>query len=223
VYIADETPVDVLLASFDAAGIDVAAAVESGALSVHTTGDRYGPVDAFDPDGVIDGLGELLREVADSDEYNRLRITGEMTWTLEGDADTLDALAEYERVFNTHLPDKPVLAICQYNRTRFSSATLADILWAHPQHVYNATVTQNFAYVPLETFSETGVPVEDSLTECPLRVLRVAYHSGYFAWPRHSTAEEIGHSLDITQPTFAKHPRTSERKFLSLLFDSEPV
>lgn len=160
VYIADETPVDVLLASFDAAGIDVAAALESGALSIYTTGDLYGPVDAFDPDAVIDGLGELLGEVADSDAYDRLRITGEMTWALGGDADTLDAVVEYERALNTYFPDKPVLAMCQYNRARFSSTMLADILRAHPQHVYNATVTQNFAYVPSEEFYDTGIPVD---------------------------------------------------------------
>lgn len=62
----------------------------------------------------------------------------------------------------------------------------------------------------------------ESLTEKQLRALRVAYGSGYFAWPREVRAEELAEQLDIATPTFAEHLRAGERKVFGLIFDSKP-
>ena len=61
--------------------------------------------------------------------------------------------------------------------------------------------------------------VSETLTDRQHEALRTAYLSGYFEWPRASTGEEVAESLGITQPTFNRHLRTTERKLFSLLFD----
>lgn len=59
----------------------------------------------------------------------------------------------------------------------------------------------------------------DEMTDRQREVLKTAYLSGYFEWPRERTGEEVAGSLDITQSTFNNHLRTAERKLLSRLFD----
>ncbi|WP_435096958.1 bacterio-opsin activator domain-containing protein [Halorubrum sp. N11] len=66
-----------------------------------------------------------------------------------------------------------------------------------------------------ETFSTS---VTDRLTDRQQEVVRTAYLSGYFEWPRASTGEEVAETLDITQPTFNRHLRTTESTLFSLLF-----
>ncbi|MFO7925730.1 MAG: bacterio-opsin activator domain-containing protein [Halobacteriota archaeon] len=60
---------------------------------------------------------------------------------------------------------------------------------------------------------------KDRLTDKQRQALRTAYLSGYFEWPRASTGEEVADALDITQPTFNRHLRTTERKLFSALFE----
>ncbi|EMA59125.1 bacterio-opsin activator domain-containing protein [Halorubrum lipolyticum] len=67
-----------------------------------------------------------------------------------------------------------------------------------------------------ETFSAS---VTDRLTDRQREVVRTAHLSGYFEWPRASTGEEVAETLDITQPTFNRHLRTTESTLFSLLFD----
>ena len=61
--------------------------------------------------------------------------------------------------------------------------------------------------------------VTELLTEKQYEALRTAYLAGYFEWPRASTGEDVADTLGITQPTFNRHLRTTERKLFSVLFD----
>lgn len=64
--------------------------------------------------------------------------------------------------------------------------------------------------------------VGPELTDRQYEVIKAAYLSGYFEWPRDSTGEEVAETLDITQPTFNRHLRTTEQKLFAALFgDSE--
>ena len=72
---------------------------------------------------------------------------------------------------------------------------------------------------PGETPETLSASVTDRLTDRQQEVVRTAHLSGYFEWPRASTGEEVAETLDITQPTFNRHLRTTERTLFSLLFD----
>ena len=59
-----------------------------------------------------------------------------------------------------------------------------------------------------------------ALTERQEEVLKIAYLSGFFEWPRTNKGDEIAASLDISGPTFHEHIRTGQRKLLESFFES---
>lgn len=61
--------------------------------------------------------------------------------------------------------------------------------------------------------------VADRLTDRQWATLSAAYHSGYFDWPRGSTAEEVADAMDVSSPTFHNHLRKAERALLETLFE----
>lgn len=66
----------------------------------------------------------------------------------------------------------------------------------------------------------------DDLTQRQCQVLQAASKSGYYAWPRDSTGEEIAESMGISPPTFYNHLRKAHRKiaagFLEALNQRSP-
>jgi DNA-binding response OmpR family regulator len=61
--------------------------------------------------------------------------------------------------------------------------------------------------------------LEERLTDRQQDVMETALTSGYFEWPRGSTAEEVASSLGIAAPTFHEHLRAGERKLIESFFD----
>lgn len=58
-----------------------------------------------------------------------------------------------------------------------------------------------------------------SLTDRQRETLTTAYYSGYFAWPRESTGEEIAEMLGVSQPTVNRHLRFGQLRLLERLFE----
>ncbi|MDD3531153.1 MAG: MEDS domain-containing protein [Candidatus Pacebacteria bacterium] len=154
VYIADDNTVDEVLASMRAGGIDVDAALKKGSLAVITKREAYLRNGYFDPDEMIRFLTDSTN-AAKKEGYSALRATGEMTWMLGGEKGT-DRLIEYEAKLNRFFPANDALAICQYNRQRFSPAILLDVIHTHPIVVVGNTVCRNFYYVPVDEFLMAG-------------------------------------------------------------------
>ncbi|SNZ12764.1 PAS domain S-box-containing protein [Natronoarchaeum philippinense] len=67
---------------------------------------------------------------------------------------------------------------------------------------------------------EFQAELDAELTDRQREVLRTAYFGGFFETPRRRTGEEIGASLDISQPTFNTHLRAAQRKLFELLYGS---
>jgi PAS domain S-box-containing protein len=55
------------------------------------------------------------------------------------------------------------------------------------------------------------------LTEHQRTALQVAYHAGFFEWPRRVSGEEVAQSLGISSSTFHQHLRKAERKVIGAL------
>ncbi|MFC7080648.1 bacterio-opsin activator domain-containing protein [Halorussus caseinilyticus] len=72
---------------------------------------------------------------------------------------------------------------------------------------------------PVMTRQDFESELAERLTERQAEVLRMAYFSGFFDWPRGSTAEEIAQALDVSQPTVSRHIRGAERVLFGLLFE----
>ncbi|RLN01911.1 bacterio-opsin activator domain-containing protein [Haloarcula sp. Atlit-7R] len=76
---------------------------------------------------------------------------------------------------------------------------------------------------PAETDTGFRDRLTDTLSDRQETVLQAAYHSGYFEWPRGSTAEELADSLDISSPTLHNHLRKAQQKVLTAFFDERPT
>ncbi|MFC6731089.1 bacterio-opsin activator domain-containing protein [Haladaptatus sp. GCM10025707] len=72
---------------------------------------------------------------------------------------------------------------------------------------------------PTQTSSGPRQVMTDSLTEKQRSVLRAAYFSGYFEWPRGSTAEELAASMDVSSPTLHNHLRKAQQKVLTAVIE----
>lgn len=61
--------------------------------------------------------------------------------------------------------------------------------------------------------------IEKQLTDRQREVLRSAYFSGYFDWPRVSSGQEIADAIGIDQSTLQQHLRAGQRHVFEALFD----
>jgi PAS domain S-box-containing protein len=59
------------------------------------------------------------------------------------------------------------------------------------------------------------------LTERQRTALEVAYHAGFFDWPRGASGEDLADSLGVAPPTVHQHLRKAERKVLDELFATD--
>lgn len=72
---------------------------------------------------------------------------------------------------------------------------------------------------PVQTEQDFRAQLRHQLTDRQSEALETAYWSGFFEWPRESTGQEIAESLGVSQPTFNRHLRASERNLLTILFE----
>jgi len=68
----------------------------------------------------------------------------------------------------------------------------------------------------IREFRET---VAEALTDRQQAALEAAFYTGYFEWPRTSSAEEVAETMEIASPTFHQHLRAAHRKLLSAFFE----
>lgn len=75
---------------------------------------------------------------------------------------------------------------------------------------------------PVVTEREFRETLFEVLTERQAEILETAHARGYFDWPRESSATDCAEILDVSQPTFTQHLRTSERKLVDIVFGDPP-
>jgi PAS domain S-box-containing protein len=125
--------------------IDVEPYLTSGQLSILEVSDTYMRDGVFDPDRMV-SLLESETKRALEEGYNGLRVTGEMTWVLR-ELPGSERLIEYEEKLNSFFPTSKCMAICQYDRRRFSSEILLEVIRTHPIVVIGTEVCDNFYYL----------------------------------------------------------------------------
>ncbi len=149
-YIADDNTISAVFDAMRAHGIDVDAAVGSGALKVATKRETYLKEGCFDPDCMIRFLSDETARQKRSG-YTAFRATGEMTWARGPERGT-DKLVEYEAKLNYIMPKYDFLALCQYNRKLFSPAVIIDVIRTHPLVIYRGKLCRNPYYTPPNEF-----------------------------------------------------------------------
>lgn len=135
------------------AGIDVDALVDSGQLVVKVAKDVYLVDGVFEPRMMIEMLGKETASAVEAG-YAALRVTGEMSWALEGDPGT-ERLVEYEALLNEfYATGAKSYSICQYDQRRFDAELLIDMLHTHPSVLLDTAGIDNrtMYYVPPQDF-----------------------------------------------------------------------
>lgn len=74
---------------------------------------------------------------------------------------------------------------------------------------------------PIKTQQEFEAEFHRQLTERQEEILKTAYMSGFFDWPREMSAQDLAEMLDVSQPTVSRHIRAGERKLFGLMFGDE--
>lgn len=70
---------------------------------------------------------------------------------------------------------------------------------------------------------EIRTTIEQQVTDRQLKALELAYHGGYFNWPRDTTGQELAETMDVSPSTFHQHLRTGEQKLLGTFFDDREL
>jgi len=141
--------------------------LETGRLRILPAERSYTRQSVFDPERMMSLLEEEAG-MARSEGYRTLRAAGEMGWALRGVAGT-DRLMEYEARINELFRDRTCLALCLYDRRRFSPGLLLGVLATHPLVAVGVDVIDNPYYLPPEEF--LGPNVEAARLEGWIRTL----------------------------------------------------
>lgn len=158
-YVVDDNTAAMVINGMRAAGMEVESALAAGKLLIISKQDVYLKQGYFDPEWMIGFLKQATDE-AMAAGFAALRVTGEMTWVLDGDPGT-ERLMEYEAKLNYFFPKHAALAICQYNRHRFSPEIIKDVISTHPRIIYGGMVCANFYYVPPDDFLGEKQPARE--------------------------------------------------------------
>jgi hypothetical protein len=161
VYIVDENSKEDVIAELNKGGIESETYINASQLLLLTKRETYLKDGFFDPDRMI----ALLRETeknALAEGFSGLRVTGEMTWVLEGVAGS-DKLIEYEAKLNDFFPNSKSTAICQYNENKFKPEMLVEVIHTHPFVIIYGNLFENKYYYSPRLYTQgtrIRLPVE---------------------------------------------------------------
>lgn len=146
VHIVDPALIPDHLERLKIAGIDTDGCLHCGQLDVLSWDDAYLAGGSFDPDRMLTAIDAVIAAGRESG-YPRMRIMGNMGWTLKGNPGTEQVL-EFESRVNDVLTESRQLAVCVYDSSKMSGAMMMDILRSHPLTLIGSVLHQNPFYVP---------------------------------------------------------------------------
>lgn len=133
-----------------AAGIDAAAAQQSGQLELRVNTDVYLPDGRFDPDRMI-SVFEQLASGNSGGQYPLSRICCRMDWAVK-DRSHVDDVIEFESRVNDVWLRHEDAVICTYHLDQFRGDEVIDIMRTHPMVILGGILQQNPFYIPPDEF-----------------------------------------------------------------------
>ncbi len=132
------------------AGIDLAAAQQSGQLELRVNTDVYLRDGRFDADRMI-AVFEQLASGSTTGAYPLSRICCRMDWVAE-DRLHIDNVIEFESRVNDVWRRHEDAVICSYRLAQFRGDEVIDILRTHPMVIIGGMLQQNPFYIPPDEF-----------------------------------------------------------------------
>jgi hypothetical protein len=132
------------------AGIDLAAAQQSGQLELRTNSEVYLPDGRFDADRMISAF-EQLASGNSGGEYPLSRICCRMDWTVK-DQSHVDDVIEFEARVNDVWCRHEDAVICTYHLGQFRGDEVIDIMRTHPMVIIGGILQENPFFIPPDEF-----------------------------------------------------------------------
>lgn len=146
VHIVDPALIADHLQALQAHGIDTHAGCSCGQLEVLSWDEVYLSDGTFDQDRMINAIDGVIAAGREAG-YSKMRIMGNMGWTLQGAPGT-DEVIEFESRVNDVLSRTNQMAICVYDMSKISGALMMDILRSHPLTLIGSVIHENPFYTP---------------------------------------------------------------------------
>lgn len=141
------------LQRLEGAGIDVAACEGSGQLEVRSWEEAHLRPGWFDQHAMLELVEEVLSETRRRG-YPFTRWVADMGWALGGHRGVED-LVSYCARLNQITPRHEATIVCTYDLSRFSAASVIDVLRSHPVAIIGGRVHENpFYLTPEELLTE---------------------------------------------------------------------
>jgi hypothetical protein len=119
--------------------------------------DLYYPDGLFDPWNMDRALDQYYLQ-SQSSGKRHIRATAEMSWALKA-IPGVEFLMAYEARLNYFIPGKPWISICLYDITKFSGATIMNVLRTHPFTINGGLVTHNPYFIHPDKWLADHAPV----------------------------------------------------------------
>jgi MEDS: MEthanogen/methylotroph, DcmR Sensory domain len=133
-----------------AAGIDVAAAHNSGQFELRTNTETYLRDGRFDQDRMLEFF-ELLASGGTNQRFPLSRIICHMEWAADGRSH-LDDVVEFESRVNDVWHRREDAVICTYDLAKLRGDTVIDIMRTHPMIIIGGILQHNPFFVPPKEF-----------------------------------------------------------------------
>jgi len=124
-------------------------------------------------------------------------------------------------VTTDRVEDGEATVVCEVSPERDITGIVSHLTSSYPETtlVAKREYTSSSRTVGQELGELLADAFERELTDRQRQAVRAAYHGGFFASPRDSTATEIADALSLTQSTFSYHLRNAQQKLFDDLFD----
>ncbi len=150
VHVVDQGQYHNHLQRLAAAGIDAAAARNSGQFELRTNTETYLRDGRFDPDRMLEFF-EQLASGARKSGFPLSRIVCNMEWAVDGRSH-VDHLVEFESRVNDVWRRYDDAVICTYDLAKVGGDTVIDIMRTHPMIIIGGILQHNPFFVPPEEF-----------------------------------------------------------------------
>jgi PAS domain S-box-containing protein len=164
-----------------------------------------------------ESLETFVEESPSLTDYRRLGGTDSDRYVLRQDESRLiDLLSTYGgRVRSLGLDDDRTHLVLELPQGVDVREFVCRIEEQYPDASLEAQRTVSHEEVTPEGLADVALCV---LTEKQREAIQVAYHSGYFSWPRETDGETVAEVLGISPSTFHQHLRAAERKLTGVVF-----
>jgi predicted DNA binding protein len=167
IYVGSEETQRAVSDGLTETGVDVSARVGAGDLSFRPPDGVYLEGGEFDATRTVE-LYEGLVDAAVSEGYDGVRIVGETGWIDDPGVDLdLDEWREYERRVDRIFRERPASGLCLYDRSRFSTELLSDVLCSHPRVTDSSDDVENIYYRSSPEFPTGTSPLASAPSPSP--------------------------------------------------------